>query len=379
MLLRERGWVWKLFPRKLDARVGLLHLTDQEKGEWYTAGKSIIPSYAQCLLSSTHLRERYGIQTIPHCVAQPLQDYKRLSTGKPVMPLEVKRKALRAPLQQEFPDDMADGSEVLAIQDADDEGLEHQEQLEDEQWLAEGLENEEQLLQADLEQEEAAPEDEPQGDEENEDDVEATEPDSKRARRGGPLRIIQWGCFEIARKRVEGAERSFEIRCPFHRMNKKTRCVKTIEYKPDDEDHVLAVAYWWCNQAKLYDTQKMHRGCFKNLWEVPYHPLEVLQRDQITEAPAGYVETDAEVQARLAVERAQQNVASAQAKRRGRPRRKGDGQGSRGGRGRGKGGGRGSAEPAPDSSARGGARGSAELAADLSEMGSASSSSSSSS
>jgi hypothetical protein len=112
MILRERGWEWKLFPRKKESRAALLHPTDQGTGVWYTAGKTIIPSYAQCLLSSLHLREQYGILTIPHYTAKPLTDYKRLLEGKPVKPYEVKPKALRAPLQQEFPDDGLDDLQV---------------------------------------------------------------------------------------------------------------------------------------------------------------------------------------------------------------------------------------------------------------------------
>ena len=113
------------------------------------------------------------------------------------------------------------------------------------------------------------------------------------------------------------------------------------------------VGRWWCNQALHYDTQRSHRGCFTDVWEVPHYPLEVLLPDQIATPPAGYVPTDAEVDARKALEEAQQNVARA----------RGRGRGGRGGRARGQNnqghqqqkgqGGRGSQDAAPDSSEMG--------------------------
>ena len=66
MILQERGWQWQLMPREVKDRQGLAHDSNQAVGAWYTLGETILPAYARCPLSCTELRERHGLQMIPH-------------------------------------------------------------------------------------------------------------------------------------------------------------------------------------------------------------------------------------------------------------------------------------------------------------------------
>ena len=88
MLLKESGWTWALMPRLKAQRVLLNHPTDQQTGVWYTTGKTIVPAYAECLLSSQRLLEKYGIMNIPHYAKRPVSDYRDLLQGKALKPLE---------------------------------------------------------------------------------------------------------------------------------------------------------------------------------------------------------------------------------------------------------------------------------------------------
>ena len=302
MLLKEKGWQWELMPQKTADRRALTHPTDREVGTWYTLGKTIVPAYARCLLSCSELRERYGLNDVPHYVKRPLKDYELLLKGKPIpQAAPVRRQALMA-FDQEFPDDLP--AELLQLadeQDLDEAPLPHECDGDEagvlEQWLEHVIELEEAMLTEDTQVEPAnSPEAEPEQDEVEEETLQPPHA-KRRAGKRGALEVERWGCFEIARKRVNHIQSALECRCRFHRLNDSTGCKRTIGYTAESEEHVLAVARWWCNQATKWRKQSDHRTCFRDIMEVPHYPLELLRAEQITDPPSGYVRTDEEIDA----------------------------------------------------------------------------------
>ena len=325
MVLKERGWEWQAMPRLVKDRQALTHDTDQATATWYTLGKTILPAYARCLLSCTQLRERYGLTSIPHWVKRPLKDYELLLQGKPIPASEPVRRQALQDFQPEFPDELAIENQEPAANESEEE-----EAPPIEGWLEDIMEMEEIVCGN------QPPEPAPDVDDVPDPPPPLEDPDvdhrpSKRVRgkRRGELETIEWGCFEIARKRVDGLESAFECRCKLHRLNETTDCKRTIGFTEESESHVLCVAKWWCNQALFHRKQYDHRTCFNSIWEVPHYPEDILVAGMITQAPTGYIKTDEEIDAEDRAQRAQ-----------GRARGSGGGKG-RGRRGPGRGGGEG--------------------------------------
>ena len=236
MILQERGWQWQLMPRKVKDRQGLAHDTNQAVGAWYTLGKTILPAYARCLLSCTELRERHGLQMIPHYTKRPLKDYELLLQGKPIPTAEPTHRQALQDFQQEFPEDVP--IEFHELVDHEGGGDESEEDVE--YWLGEILDGEDIALQDEM------PDPPVEPDNELEPPAPADEDEPQRPRkqrRGrdpkrGELCAEQWGCFEIARKRAGDVETALECRCKFHRLNDQTGCKRTISYTAESDDHV---------------------------------------------------------------------------------------------------------------------------------------------
>ena len=160
------------------------------------------------------------------------------------------------------------------------------------------------------------------------------------------------GCVHHSQKKEGGVVKGFECRCPFHRLNAKSDCKKSLPFDTNevDEEVALLAAYWWCNQALYHARQRLHLDCLRHVMEIPVFPLALLVAEQI-QGPAPLkenVKTDQELDAEEKAARA--GCAAA-------PMGRGHVAGRRGGRGRGR--------------ARGRARGQAQQQ-DSSEMGSAS-------
>ena len=360
-LLVDNGWTWRLMPRDLKAREALPpQAATDGPGIWYTLGETLIRPYLLCLHKSHDLHAEFAIEDIPHYFRDaPVKRYQAILAGKPLPPAESKRKRQRAivDLQPEFQSD----EEPLALQDEaaeepdDDNGvyglLADEEDVDIIKMLEDAIEEEELLRQMIEQQEVQEPEpenddvdlvEEGAEDDESEQDAEEPEPDAPAPAEGitsfGRLRQIPWGAFVIARKRVDGQEKSLECRCLYHKKNQTTGCKKTISYTADNEGHALAVARWWCNQARDVHTQNDHLKLFEDIMEIPYYPYDVLLQGQIATLE-GEVKTDVQIQK-------EEREAQKRARGRGRGRGRGDqGRGRKGrGRARGRGGGQVEAE-----------------------------------
>ena len=134
---------------------------------------------------------------------------------------------------------------------------------------------------------------------------------------------------------MDGQEKSLERRCLYHKnKSRPLAATQTISYSAGNEGHALALARWWCNQARDVHTQKDHFGRFKDIMETPDYPYNVLLQGQIATLPEGEVKSDVQI-------KKEEREAQKQARGRGRGRGRGDqGRGRRGrgqARGRGKG------------------------------------------
>ena len=357
--LHAGGWEWRLFPKAVKDRLSLHHDTSLASGCYYTLGKTLIPSYLQCLLCRGELRTKFGVQQVPHYGGKaPVKRYDALLKGQPFT-VDDQPPAQRPALRNELDDDdaalaIADQNAVQALEgdvgDADetlDQALERM--LEEEEKRVQ-----ESLLQpqqegSDLPSDEdnaapatgdesvveagARPEDKPDSLEPAEGSLpQASDPQGRQK-----LDILPWGAIDIARTtRNKKGEVSFEARCPFHRLSKKTTCKKTFSYTPDTEELVLASLRHWGNTARQFNRQVHHMDSMKSCFDVPLQSYDILLAGQILEQdkPApGTVKTDKELD--------QEEAVALRARGRGRGR---GAQQARGGRqrgvGRGKGGGR---------------------------------------
>ena len=240
-LLVDNGWTWRLMPRDLKAREALPpQAATDGPGIWYTLGETLIRPYLLCLHKSHDLHAEFAIEDIPHYFRDaPVKRYQAILAGKPLPPAESKRKRQRAivDLQPEFQSD----EEPLALQDEaaeepdDDNGeyglLADEEDVDIIKMLEDAIEEEELLRQMIEQQEVQEPEpenddvdlvEEGAEDDESEQDAEEPEPDAPAPAEGitsfGRLRKIPWGAFVIARKRVDGQEKSLECRCLYHKQ-----------------------------------------------------------------------------------------------------------------------------------------------------------------
>ena len=79
-----------------------------------------------------------------------------------------------------------------------------------------------------------------------------------------------WGVFRVTvRRPTETSFGSWFVRCPFHRLNEKTSCTRTIGITGptvDDRRFALYSLYTWCNAAREHVRKSDHRA----------HPLPVV-------------------------------------------------------------------------------------------------------
>ena len=422
MLLQKRGWEWKLFPKRIEERKKLVHLTSEARGSFYTLGKTLIHSYLMCLLQAEDLREPYGLEAIQHYAEKP-SDFDGLLKGEPI-----KYKEPRTLLQI----DDGDADVRLAIADEaqlEKDAEEEEEHVSDEyadlmNYLEEALEQELLVLALRDEAEKAkgGPDAEVE-DEANNVPDEGGVSDRDDEGNGGEgivtptgsigddggiatptgdigdiagegiatpplavevytvglkfrqkLKFIPWGVFTIARKVTADGATSFEARCTFHKKSADTGCKKTVQYNAATESHALGALKWWCNEARNHTRQSSHVAAFDELIEVPFLPHDVLLSQQIVEQPPAQVKTDLELDAEYFARRGNCSRKVAHDRRAagevGRSRGRGRGR-PRGGRGRG-------ARAAGSHTSAGQGRHSS-AGQDSSEMASASSASSSSS
>ena len=277
LLLRERGWEWRLLPVAVKDRRDLAHDASLPVGVWYTLGKILIRGYLLCLLTCTELHAQHAIVDIPHYRRKPT-DYTRLKDGKPLEP------ELDPPPRQKLRP-LADDTSIdatIAIEDCpqpkrqrvsepaateDEEAAEEADDLDDDQGLdpfidsdleADLMALQQEQLQleaearrlAELQQEqlqleaearrlaeEAASVDE--GGIVGLDDVEDGGGSDIQEHRRGRLTLIKWGSCSIARRTVEGNRKAFEARCVYHRLNSDSGCRKTIAFDGDQDEAVV--------------------------------------------------------------------------------------------------------------------------------------------
>ena len=127
--LQLQGWSWHVMPKAVKDRQGLEHNTSLASGVWYSAGKTLVTPYLQCLLSASQLRDKYGVQAIPHYLASPVKQYTNLLRGEAV-DVDLRRAPPRLALHNEFDDDDVIGPGAIADMEIE-EAEEEQETLED--------------------------------------------------------------------------------------------------------------------------------------------------------------------------------------------------------------------------------------------------------
>ena len=87
--------------------------TSLASGCYYTLGKTLFPSYLQCLLCRGELRTKFGVQQVPHYGGKaPVKRYDALLKGQPFT-VDDQPPAQRPALRNELDDDDA----ALAIAD----------------------------------------------------------------------------------------------------------------------------------------------------------------------------------------------------------------------------------------------------------------------
>ena len=80
MALEEKGFEWRVLPKKPDQRKLLVFTKDSER-VWYSAGPRIACEYLMCLLRAEELFTK-GIDAIPHTGSQVM--YSKLLRGEKV-------------------------------------------------------------------------------------------------------------------------------------------------------------------------------------------------------------------------------------------------------------------------------------------------------
>ena len=330
MLLKERGWEWRLLPTAVKDRKSLVHDASKEVGVWYTLGQTLLREYMICLLTCTFLHAKHGIEDVPH-YRRKSTDYKKLMDGTVLEPdVDPPPRSKLKALGDDMGIDAMPAIEDLPIPESARKRPRHSEPApesdaddldeNEDGFVDESLEadlamliSEQLQLEEEVRQAEAANVDVPDvalnpvgGDvavdavegvegEDGDEDGDAA-PDIRARRR---LRIIPWGSCTVARKVLEGEEKAFEARCKYHRLSGSTQCKKTISYSGEEDETVaLHACFWWLNQSAHHSRQSSHVKCLDSVLDLPFLPLAVLERDQPTVVPAkGTVKTDGQLDA----------------------------------------------------------------------------------
>ena len=202
-------------PRAINDRLQLKHHTDGPPTVWFTLGRTLLRPYLLCLLNSEELRQKYGVQSIPHYSFKPLTDYNDLLKGKMFDPADNSRRSAKLALK--LVPEFGDGDDdALALEDGPAEGMPD---LTDENFDAVDLDSAlAQVIEEALAQEEQQAAEELAEKEEADSIVHDQDVQEDKKYRG-TLKKMEWGCFTIAK--IRGGQ-AFEARRCFHAKNSKT-------------------------------------------------------------------------------------------------------------------------------------------------------------
>ena len=280
--LQDNGWTWQALPKIKAARGDIEPYRLGGPKVWRTAGHTVLASYLQCLLQAKELKDKHGVDAIPHGQFELV--YKRLLQGKKwdaLASIEDAQLRRRQPLAVDVGEGDSDQGEQPALHDAPpiNDDVPH----------------------------EGGSAGQPGSSDDDCDPGEgganlAIEPALGRAEapEAGPASVHHdahgravldmrgsWGCFKFSVYPPGPSGGRFGVLqavCPWHARSSVSGCKKSISIADRTaaaRDEAMRMAKFWCVQASRFERQWEHVFAADVIGPAPSdHTLESMRLDE---------------------------------------------------------------------------------------------------